>query len=182
MNRYKKDLMDNEAFKEALKYITLAIDSWDIDYDGKDIWINYLKERKSEYYKLSKSLRLLEEQNRKQVSILLNQLEIIKQMKINNISSNINIYYLNLEEAKFLNLEYEWYAALRKSLMYCYHRIKTPKRNKINIYDLVAESEGFNDDDVIPALYILFCNEYKDTPYKEIVKDLKKKIKKRKAL
>lgn len=181
MNRYKKYLMNNEA----LKYILLTIDRED-----KNIWINYLKERKIKenkwiYYKLSESLRLLKEQKRKQASVLLNQLEIIKQMKINkekNISSNIDIYYLNFEEAKFLNLEYEWYDALRKSLMYCYHLIKTPKGNKINIYDLVAESEGFNDDDVIPALYILFCNEYKDTPYKEIVKDLKKKIKKRKVL
>lgn len=181
MNRYKKYLMNNEA----LKYILLAIDRED-----KNIWINYLKERKRKenkwiYCKLSESLRLLKEQKRKQASVLLNQLEIIKQMKINkekNISSNIDIYYLNFEEAKFLNLEYEWYNALTESLMYCYSNIETPKGNKINIYDLVAKSEGFNDDDVIPALYILFCNEYKDTPYKEIVKDLKKKIKKRKVL
>lgn len=181
MNRYRKYLIDNEA----LKYILLAIDRED-----KNIWINYLKERKRKenkwiYYKLSESLRLLKEQKKKQAGVLLNQLEIIKQMKINkekNISSNINIYYLNLEEAKFLSLEYEWYDALRKSLMYCYSNIETPKGNKINIYDLVAESEGFNNDDIIPALYILFCNEYKDIPYGKIVKDLKKKIKKRKAL
>ena len=66
--------------------------------------------------------------------------------------------------------------------MYYYSNIETLKGNKINIYDLVSESEGFNNDDIIPALYILFCNEYKDIPYGEIVKDLKKKIKKRKAL
>ena len=63
MNRYRKYLMDNEA----LKYILLAIDRED-----KNIWINYLKERKRKenkwiYYKLSESLRLLKEQNKKQM-------------------------------------------------------------------------------------------------------------------
>lgn len=183
MNKYEKYLKD----MEEIDYVIKSFDS-----GNKNIYTKYLddrrlKENKWMYDKLFNTLKVIEQKEEKiqkdNISFLLYQLEIIKKLKEikEKNSDNNDIYYLNLKEAKSLNLEIKWYEALRNSLLYCYKFIKVPNGAKENVYDLVIKSEGFTDENIIPALYILFCNEYKNKTYKEIVKDLNKKIEERKV-
>lgn len=188
MNKYEQYL----RYEEEFKYMLLSL-----DFGNDNIYKNYIEQRKIKdniyfYTKLRDILISLKEiENKKQkqdISIFLNELNQLKEKKeIDDkckkkakeklINSDIN--YLNYEEAEIIGKEKEWYKALRTSLLYCYKYIKTPPNSIINIYDLLLESEGFNKENVIPLLYISFCNEYKDTSYEDIIKDLNKKIKNR---
>ena len=180
MNKYEKYLSGKEFINKFDLYLFSQNENEINEYIKK---LNY-ENKKWLYLKLRNELLTYKNNN---INIFLNQLNQIKnnqetkgKKELEEIN-NSSLYYLNLEEAKKINKEDEWFKILKKVLRYSYKMIKIPRESKIDLYGLLIKSEGFNDNNIIPILFLFFVEEYENTPFDEIVKSLKNKIKQRKT-
>ena len=153
MNRYEKELEKKELDKVFGQFVggnaNGALETW------RGIKIKHYKKF---YGDIRDVLLAVKEKKEKRLSEI----------------QDLNIHYINLEEAKVLGKQNEWWSAYAKAARYLLATLPgNPKNGNITYTDSLFEMEGYKEEEITPFDIYLMMETYRDSTYEDNIRKIR---------